>query len=127
MLERLAVSSHTNMPEAADLEGTVWTPLQTMDGFGTLSDASTLPGVPGPALVENPTGPDLRPGLYRNGDQRLARNVLTTESELIPATWPADVPVEGLSVQEEQPLGGALLSLAILLLAADIVASLALS
>ncbi len=127
MLERLAVSSTAKTPEAADLEGTVWTPLQIMDGFGALSDASTLPGVDGPALVASPTGPDLRPGLYRNGDRRLARNVLTGESELTPATWPADVPVEGLAVQEEQPLGGALLSLAILLLAADIVASLALS
>jgi Domain of unknown function (DUF4159) len=46
---------------------------------------------------------------------------------LTPATWPVRIPVEGLSVQRETPLGGILLSLALLLLAADVVASLALS
>lgn len=127
MLERLAVSSAAKAPTAADLEGTTWTPVQVMDGFGTLSDAGTLPGVEGPALAEAPVGPDLRPGLYRSGDRRLARNVLTAESVLTQATWPANVPVEGLAVAEELPLGGMLLSLAILMLVADVIASLALS
>ncbi|PJE30972.1 LytTR family transcriptional regulator, partial [Pseudooceanicola lipolyticus] len=72
MLERLAVSSAAKAPSAADLDGTTWTPLQVMDGFGVLSDAGTLPGVDGPALAEAPVGPELRPGLYRSGDRRLA-------------------------------------------------------
>ena len=127
MLERLAVSTSAHAPDAADLEGTTWTPVQVMDGFGILSDASTLPGVDGPALAEAPVGPDLRPGLYRSGDRRLARNVLTSETELLTAQWPADVPVQGLAVQEERPLGGLLLSLSVLLLALDVIASLALS
>ncbi|MHA6264098.1 DUF4159 domain-containing protein [Arenibacterium sp. CAU 1754] len=127
MLERLAVSTSSKAPAAADLEGTTWTPVQVMDGFGTLSDASTLPGVDGPDLAEAPAGPDLRPGLYRSGDRRLARNVLTAESELTPASWPAGVPIEGLSVTAETPLGGWLLSLALVLLVLDVIASLALS
>ncbi|MEC7259011.1 MAG: DUF4159 domain-containing protein [Pseudomonadota bacterium] len=127
MLERLAVSSAAIRPSAADLDGTTWTPVQVMDGFGTLSDAGTLPGVPGPALAEAPVGPELQPGLYRSGDRRLARNVLTADTTLSPAVWPASVPVTGLAVATEWPLGGALLVLALALLVGDIVASLALS
>lgn len=127
MLERLAVSSSAQPPQAADLEGTTWTPAQVLDGFGVLRDAGTLPGVDGPALAEAPLGPDLRPGLYTSGDRRLARNVLRADTALATAEWPADVPVEGLAVRAELPLGGLLLGLALLLLAVDVVAALALS
>ncbi|MCB1340374.1 MAG: DUF4159 domain-containing protein, partial [Pseudooceanicola sp.] len=127
MLERLAVSSSAKQPGAAELEGTTWTPVHVMDAFGTLSDASTLPGVEGPLLAGAPVGPELRPGLYRSEDRRLARNVLTSETVLEPAVWPAGVPVEGMEVTRELPLGGILLALALILLAADVVAALALS
>ncbi|WP_428927051.1 DUF4159 domain-containing protein [Marinibacterium sp. SX1] len=127
MLERLAVSSTGAAPTAMDLEGTTWEPVQVLDGFGSLEDAGTLPGVDGPVLAEAPLGPELAPGLYESGDRRLARNVLGPDSLLTPATWPADVPVEGLGTAEEKPLGGPLLTLALALLLADILASLALS
>jgi hypothetical protein len=127
MLERLAVSSTTASPSADDLEGTTWTPLRVMDGYGALSDAGNLPGVDGPALVTDPAGPALQPGIYGNGDRRLARNVFTAESSLTPATWPASVPVFGLTVAPEQPIAGWLLSLALIVLVADVIASLALS
>lgn len=127
MLERLAVSSSAKTPDAADLEGTTWRPLQVMDGFGALSDAGALPGVAGADLADAPLGPDLRPGLYASEDRRLARNVLDADTVLTPASWPAGVPVEGLTVAPERPLGGALLALALMLLAADVIASLALS
>jgi len=127
MMERLAVSSGASTPEADSLDGTTWTPLRVMDGFGTLSDAGNLPGVAGPDLISAPAGPALPPGIYGAEDRRLARNVLTQETALTPATWPADVPLRGLALPPEQPLAGALLSLAILLLVADVLASLALS
>ncbi|MFG6595209.1 DUF4159 domain-containing protein [Sulfitobacter sp. 1A13368] len=127
MMERLAVSSGASAPEAESLEGTTWTPLRVMDGFGILSDAGNLPGVAGPDLISAPAGPALPPGIYGAEDRRLARNVLTGETALTPATWPADVPLRGLALPPEQPLAGALLSLAILLLVADVLASLALS
>ncbi|HAC48060.1 MAG TPA: LytTR family transcriptional regulator, partial [Sulfitobacter sp.] len=127
MMERLAVSSGASTPEAGSLEGTTWTPLRVMDGFGTLSDAGNLPGVAGPDLISAPAGPALPPGIYRSEERRLARNVLTAETTLTPATWPSDVPLRGLTLPPEQPLAGALLSLAILLLVADVLASLALS
>ncbi|MFG6581896.1 DUF4159 domain-containing protein [Sulfitobacter sp. 1A12779] len=127
MMERLAVSSGASAPEAEGLEGITWTPLRVMDGFGILSDAGNLPGVAGPDLISAPAGPALPPGIYGAEDRRLARNVLTGETALTPATWPADVPLRGLALPPEQPLAGALLSLAILLLVADVLASLALS
>ena len=127
MLERLAVSSAAASPDAGDLEGTTWTPLRVMDGYGVLSDAGNLPGVDGPELVSAPAGPAMQPGIYGNGDRRLARNVFTADSTLEPANWPLDVPVRGLAVAPEQPVAGWLLSLSILLLLADVVASLALS
>ncbi|GLQ28550.1 DUF4159 domain-containing protein [Sulfitobacter pacificus] len=127
MLERLALSSAAATPEAGDLAGSTWIPQLVMDGYGALSDAGNLPGVDGGDLVSAPAGPSLRPGIYSSGERRLARNVFTADSSLIPASWPLDVPVRGLAVAPEQPIAGWLLSLSILLLLADIVASLALS
>lgn len=127
MLERLAVSSSAKPPQAADLQGTTWRPVQVLNGFGALIDAETLPGVDGPALAEAPVGPDLRPGIYDSGERQLARNVLGADARLAVADWPARMAIEGLGVQGELPLGGLLLGLALLLLALDVVASLALS
>ncbi|RBI85685.1 LytTR family transcriptional regulator [Rhodosalinus halophilus] len=127
MLERLAVSSAVAQPEPKDLEGTVWQPLQLLDGFGQLRDAGTLPGVPGPELVSDPLGPDLRPGLYEGEERTLARNVVTAETDLAPAIWPERVAVEGLERPQETPLAGAFLLAALALLLADVIASLALS
>lgn len=127
MMERLAVSSSSASLSAQDLEGTTWTPMRVMDGFGLLEDAGNLPGVDGADLAQAAAGPDLQPGIYASGDRRIARNVVTAETELTSATWPADIPVRGLSVVPEQPIAGWLLSLSILLLLADVVASLALS
>ena len=116
MMERLAVSSGNSAPEASDLEGTTWTPLRVMDGYGVLSDAGTLPGVAGPELVTAPAGPALQPGIYGSAERRLARNVFRADDSLDVAAWPASVPVRGLAVAPEQPIAGWLLSLAILLL-----------
>lgn len=127
MMERLAVSSAGTTPEATDLEGTTWTPLRVMDGYGVLRDAGNLGGVPGPDLVSAPASPDVQPGVYANGERRLARNVFAQGDMLTPAAWPPDIPVRGLAVAPEQPVAGWLLSLAILILLADVVASLALS
>ncbi|MEP4553416.1 MAG: DUF4159 domain-containing protein [Tateyamaria sp.] len=127
MLERLAVSATSATPDAGDLEGTIWTPQIVMDGFGALRDAGARPGVAGPTLVTAPSSPDLLPGVYTSGDRSLARNVLTADTTLEPAAWPARIEVSGLSVEQEQPLGGLLLAAAIGLLLLDVIASLALS
>ncbi|WP_121630376.1 DUF4159 domain-containing protein [Tropicibacter alexandrii] len=127
MLERLAVSSTMAAPEIEDMEGTVWQPLMVLDGFGRLRDGDTLPGIDGPALIGNALGPDLRPGLYQGEDRTLARNVILTDTELTPVAWPQGTVVEGLTQPQERPLAGWLLAGALALLAADVIASLALS
>ncbi|WP_297770999.1 DUF4159 domain-containing protein [uncultured Roseovarius sp.] len=127
MLERLAVSSAMAPPDMAELEGTTWQPVEVLDGFGRLGDAGTRPGVAGEDVLEASLGPDLLPGLYDGPERRMARNVMTQEATLTPMTWPARVPVEGLARAPEMPLGGWLLAAALVLLTADILASLALS
>ncbi|NOE19046.1 DUF4159 domain-containing protein [Ruegeria atlantica] len=127
MLDRLAVASAAKSRQESQLQGTTWEPVQIMDGFGALSDAGTLAGVDGVQLISGRIGPDLRPGLYESGKQKLALNVVSEETELRPVTWPANVPIKGQEVSTETPLGGLLLSLALILLTVDVIASLALS
>jgi len=127
MLERLAASSAVTPPEMSELEGTTWQPARALDAFGRLDEAGTRPGVAGEDLLDAPLGPDLLPGLYEGPERSLARNVNAADTTLTPATWPARIPVEGLARAPEQPLGGWLLAAALILLTADIVASLALS
>ncbi|MEL6594522.1 MAG: DUF4159 domain-containing protein [Pseudomonadota bacterium] len=127
MLERLAVSTRPAAPDAADLEGTTWLPEQTLTAFGNVEDAGVLPGVDGAALASGLPSVDMPPGLYAGGDRRLALNVISSETVLSAAVWPSRITVEGLSVAEETPLKGLLLSFALLALAVDLIASLALS
>ncbi len=127
MLDRLAVASAAKSRQEAQMQGTVWEPVQILDGFGTLTDAGTLAGVDGVELVSGQIGPDLRPGLYESGKQKLARNVLAEDAVLTPAVWPTDVPIRGQDITTETPLAGLLLSLSLVLLTIDVIASLALS
>ena len=127
MLERLAITANSGTPEAEDLEGTIWTPVRVMDGFGRLDEADTRAGIPGAKLAELQTGPDMLPGVYESGGRSIARNVLQADSVLTPATWPDRIAVSGFSEATERPLGGLLLSLAIGLMVMDVIASLALS
>ena len=127
MLERLAVSSPVTAPSIEDLEGTVWTPRQVMDGFGVLRDAGTMPSVDGPDLVAADSSATLLPGIYTSGDRTLARNVLADGNVLNAAKWPDTVSVSSYTTVPPRQLGGPLLALALLLLLADVIASLALS
>ncbi|MBT9384027.1 DUF4159 domain-containing protein [Pseudooceanicola sp. CBS1P-1] len=127
MLERLSVSSATERPKPEELEGTTWQPMRVLDANGTISNAGTLPGVEGASLVSAPLGPELRPGLYHSEDRSLARNVMDADSVITPVAWPATVTVEGLNAPQERDLSGLLLSLALLMLLGDILASLLLS
>ncbi|MGB5558018.1 MAG: DUF4159 domain-containing protein [Paracoccaceae bacterium] len=127
MLERLAVSTRPARPEAQDLAGTIWAPSEVLDAFGQVQDAGTMPGVKGEDLAAATPGPDLPPGLYAGEDRRIALNVIGPETAIAPSTWPARIAVEGLAVVRETLLKGWLLSLALALLAVDIIASLWLS
>lgn len=127
MLERLSVSSATARPVAEDLTGTVWQPVQVLRADGRIEKAGTLPGVDGDMLIDGALSATLQPGLYQSSDRSLARNVIGAEDQLRPVPWPARLRVEGMTRAEEQPLGGWFLALALVLLAADVLATLALS
>jgi len=127
MLERLAVSSRAVQLDATALAGTTWVPKQRLTAFGVLEDADTLAGIAGETLADAPLSASVPPGLYEGEDRLLARNVLSTESTLAPAVWPDTVSVEGLQRDEEKPLAGWLLAAALVLLAVDLLAALALS
>ena len=127
MLERLAVSSAVALPELSELQGTTWQPVQVLSGFGNLRDAGNLAGVDGERFALERPGPDLQPGVYEGPDRRLALNVIAQDTVLSPVSWPTNVPVVGLERPPEAPLGGWLLTAAIILLMIDIMASLALS
>ncbi|MEL7184697.1 MAG: DUF4159 domain-containing protein, partial [Pseudomonadota bacterium] len=124
MLERLAVSTRPAAPTEEDLAGTTWSPRIIIDGFGTVRDAGTLPGVPGEELVSPVPGPDVPPGVYEGPTQSLAINVLAPDTELAPATWPVGTRIEGFTGAEETDLMPYLLALAMALLTIDILASL---
>jgi len=124
MLERLAVSTRPATLDAADLEGTVWTPEQVLDGFGTLRDAGIRPGVDGTDLAEAPLSDALLPGLYAGNDRRIARNVFGAEAALAPAVWPGSIPVEGMGVVAPTDLMAAFLTGALALLLLDAIAAL---
>ncbi|MDX5358398.1 MAG: DUF4159 domain-containing protein [Rhodobacterales bacterium] len=131
MLERLAVSARTAQPGAADLDGTVWQAAQLLDAFGRLGDGGRLAAVEGAtlgaALQTGETSPRLPPGLYADGDRRIALNVIGPDRALTPSVWPARIPVEGIAPAQERSLKGALLAAGLLVLMADILATLALT
>ncbi len=126
MLERLAVSTKAEAPGKADLAGTIWVPDQVLDGFGSLHSAGDRPGLPGEALTGTP-GPDLPPGLYRTDKRLIAVNTLGPDAVLAPARWPAGITPDWQGESPERNLAGPLLMAALLMLAADILATLALS
>ncbi|RYH03962.1 DUF4159 domain-containing protein [Salipiger sp. IMCC34102] len=125
MLERLAVSTRPETPEADVLEGTTWLPQARLDAFGELVDATSEAGVSGEVLADNTASADLPPGLYAFEDTRVAVNVADAETTLSTAQWPARIAVEGLDIAREMPLKGWLLAAALALLVVDVIASLA--
>jgi Domain of unknown function (DUF4159)/Aerotolerance regulator N-terminal len=127
MLERLAVSTKAAAPVAGDLTGQTWVPQVVLDAFGQSSDAGELPGVEGEALagaIEKGPTAALPPGLYAGSDRRVALNALGEKTELLPAAWPVGQVIDQLEEQKAQALKGNFLSLATILLLADVLAAL---
>ena len=127
MLERLSVTSGQGDALPPDLAASTWQPVTVLTASGRVEPGDTLPGVTGEMLLSDPLGPALRPGLYEGKDRRIARNVHDPDRGIAPMTWPEGTTVSGLERPDETPLGGWLLALALLILTADVIASLALS
>ena len=75
MLERLTQSAGGLAAEPESLAGTIWTPLQVLDGFGALAPPSLVAGVPGERLAVARPSPETPPGIYGSGERRVALNV----------------------------------------------------
>ncbi|MCY1126854.1 DUF4159 domain-containing protein [Frigidibacter sp. RF13] len=127
MLDRLAISSQPNRPAEKDMTGTVWQAARVMDAYGALAPAEDIGGVPGARLAESTPAPDMPPGLYQSDERSFALNVLATGRTLGAARWPAGTLIAGLDRAEERPLKGWVLSLALLLMLADVLATLILT
>lgn len=127
MLDRLAVTSRAAKAQVDDLAGQTVQPLKWLDGFGQLGDAAAMVPVEGAVFATAKASAATPPGLYQARDSVLALNILGPEDHLIAAQWPADVPVTGSQTRSERPLTPALLLAALLLLGADVIASLWLS
>ncbi|QTN34485.1 DUF4159 domain-containing protein [Cognatishimia activa] len=127
MLDRLAVLSAKSGSAADVMDGTIWQPLQVMDGLGRLSDAKTLSGIAGEVISQEALGPDVLPGLYQNGEEVFARNVFAAGDGLKAFEWPASVTIEGLEQDVTRDLTSWFLMAALALLAIDTVLSLMLS
>ncbi len=127
MLDRLAMLN-ANATDLKDmLAGTVWQPLKVLDGYGRLEDGLSLTGVAGEDLYVGVPGPEILPGLYRDRDRLMALNALSADSVMSAAKWPLSVPVEGLRGAVIKDLSGFLLAVALILLIADVLASLLVS
>ena len=129
MLGRLLqIAGGTGGPtDRTALEGGTARPLSLIDGFGRIADAVSTAGVPY-ARLEEPASPEAPPGLYAVGETVIAHNLLGADDTLAPmAPPPAGVAQERLGGSGETPLGSWLLGLAVVLLALDTVATLALS
>lgn len=128
MLERLAASAGGLGPSVEGLVGTVWTPLQVLDGFGRLGAPALVAGVAGDALATARPSADMPPGIYASGERRTALNTHRAGDRLAPlGPLPAGVTVERLQRPEEIRLGPWILALALGLLAVDALATLALT
>jgi uncharacterized protein DUF4159/aerotolerance regulator-like protein len=126
MLERLAVSTRAAAPSKADLAGQVWQPKQVMNGFGDLRKADDLIAIAGERLANAGVARDLLPGTYVNGDREIAVNVIAPDRQLGAAVWPAGLSIEPMETAEEKPLKALLLAAALILLMADLLATLGL-
>lgn len=100
-----------------------------MDGFGGLSppDLDAQP-IPAEAFAKARAAPATPPGLYsRTGAATAAIDAAANDEELAPLQLPAGVMQQGFDARHARPLGGALLSLALLILALDLMIALALA
>ncbi len=127
MIDRLVMGSGQAQAEDGDLAGTRWQPQFVLDGLGQRQEANNLPGVDGQDLRQAPLGPELRPGIYASGNRMIARNAMNADIPFEATVWPSNIPVEGVAERTERALGGWFLSLALILLVLDILATLALS
>ena len=127
MHERLAVSTRPAQLDATELAGTNWQAEALIDAFGAVAPNDQPVAITGDVLAQRAPGLANPPGLYSSNERRVALNAVQADELLAPAIWPAGVVIDGGEESRETGLKGALLAAAILLFAADAIASLLLT
>ena len=126
MLERLTMLSGQVRSDGQEIEGSDWRPERVLDGFGRLSDPGPLPGVDG-ATLSGPRDAQTPPGVYVSGERRVAVNLMDQETEIVAMDPPAGMAVQAMGFSRATDLQPPLLAFALILLAADVFATLFLS
>ena len=124
MLNRLALLSGSALGDNSDLDGRQWVAEKVMDGFGNLVDPMPMPAVEGSVLAAGPRDMATPPGIYVSGERRTAVNLMDDDSTLTALTPPDGVAWGVINISKEQPLHPPLLTLALILLAVDVLATL---
>lgn len=127
MLERLFGIVDGATVSAFSSTEALWQPVRVLDAAGQLYTPTTLGGVSEVELQDGALGPALPPGVYQAAGRAFARNVMMPGDVISAAVWPASVTLIDATGARERPLGGPVLSFALLLLLADVIAVLALS
>ena len=125
LLQRLASRDNLSV-DIQDLAGQTWTPIKTLDGFGLLSASQSLVGVKGSVLKEGKFNAKMPPGIYQSDARVISRNLALNSDALEAMEWPGDVVLKQSSIAEND-LAGFFLSLAVLAMVIDILASLSIS
>lgn len=128
VLERSAAFGGPQQAQALASSETaaLWTPAVLLDAYGETrtADAAARP-VSGARLSEARVDSDAPPGVYERDGAQIALNVIAPETLLLPLPpLPANVVQEALGGAPERPLKPLLLTIALLLLAADAVGTL---
>lgn len=126
MLDRLALLSGRGLGASEEIEGSDWRAEQVLDGYGRLVEPAPMAGVEGAAL-SGPRDETTPPGVYVSGERRVAVNLMDAEAELKALEIPSGVATQGMGLSRATDLQPPLLAVALLLLAADVFATLFLS
>lgn len=126
MLDRLTLLSGQTTPDGQEIEGSDWRPERILDGFGRLAEPGPLPGVDGEAL-SGERDAQTPPGVYVSGERRVAVNLMDQEDEIVAMEPPTGVATQEMGLSRATDLQPVLLTLALILLAADVFATLILS
>ena len=127
MLERIALLSGNTVTDAADLEGAQWVAEQVLTGSGRLIAPQPMPGIEGSVLANDTRSVVSPPGIYISGEKRAAINLMSQDSVLEPLEPPNGVNVAEMGISNERNLTPPLLTLALVLLMLDVIATLWLS
>jgi hypothetical protein len=130
MLERLAVASRSDGATQAEvLGGGPWQPQRLTGAFAEMGDGTALAGVDGDALwnaMQTAPSGAVPAGLYLGATRSVALNIIGKGDTLATFDWPSSVVLRGPDQAPPAQGKGPLLAGALVLLALDIIAALAL-